>query len=76
MFYAEGQSTIDTLIQRGRPVRVFDIETVNEKTIGSLFMHFMLETILVAQIFGINAFDQPAVESGKKLTRQYLREMG
>jgi glucose-6-phosphate isomerase len=75
MFYAEGQSTIDTLIEHGRPTRVFEIDRVDEKTIGALFMHFMLETIIAADLLGVNAFDQPAVESGKSLTRQYLRDM-
>ena len=39
---------------------------------GALMMHFMLETIFAAQLWGIDAFDQPAVEEGKVLTRQYL----
>jgi glucose-6-phosphate isomerase len=75
MFFAEGQSTIETLVNKGRPVRVFEIDGVDEMTIGRLFMHFMLETILAARLLGVNAFDQPAVESGKKLTRHYLRGM-
>jgi glucose-6-phosphate isomerase len=35
-------------------------------------MHFMLETILAAHLLGVDPFDQPAVESGKMLTRRYL----
>ncbi len=35
-------------------------------------MHFMLETILAAHLLGVDPFDQPAVESGKVLTRRYL----
>jgi glucose-6-phosphate isomerase len=38
-------------------------------------MHFMLETIAAAELMGVNAFDQPAVEEGKVLARQYLSEM-
>ena len=30
-------------------------------------MHFMLETIIAAQLLGVDAFDQPAVEEGKVL---------
>jgi glucose-6-phosphate isomerase len=32
----------------------------------------MLETILAAHLLGVDPFDQPAVESGKMLTRRYL----
>ena len=49
---------------------------LDEKTLGGLLMHFMLETIIAADLFGVNAFDQPAVEEGKVIARQYLGEMG
>ena len=35
-------------------------------------MHFMLETIIAARLLGVDAFDQPAVEEGKVLAKQYL----
>ena len=35
-------------------------------------MHFMLETIIAARLIGVDAFDQPAVEEGKVLAREYL----
>jgi len=34
----------------------------------------MIETIVAADLLGVNAFDQPAVEEGKELTRRYLDE--
>ncbi|HIC70869.1 MAG TPA: glucose-6-phosphate isomerase, partial [Alphaproteobacteria bacterium] len=43
-----------------------------EETLGALLMHFMLEVILAADLLGLNAFDQPAVERGKSLARHYL----
>jgi glucose-6-phosphate isomerase len=39
-----------------------------------LMMHFMLETIISADLMGVNTFDQPAVEDGKNLARQYLQQ--
>ena len=39
---------------------------------GTLLVHFMLETIIAADLLGVDAFDQPAVEEGKLLARQYL----
>jgi glucose-6-phosphate isomerase len=38
-------------------------------------MHFMLETIIAAHLMEVDPFDQPAVEQGKILTRQYLKDM-
>lgn len=72
---AEQRATAETLIKHQRPTRIFRIDQPNEQTLGALLMHFMLETILAAHILGIDAFDQPAVEEGKVLARQYLAEM-
>jgi glucose-6-phosphate isomerase len=71
---AEQQATIDTLIANQRPTRVMRLERLDAATLGALMMHFMLETMLAAHLFDVDAFDQPAVEQGKVLARQYLRE--
>lgn len=60
---------------KGRAVRELLIESVDEQTMGQLLMHFMLETILTAQVLGIDAFDQPAVEDIKILTRAKMAEL-
>ena len=73
---AEQRATEQSLIRNGRPTRRFHIARLDEKTLGGLLMHFMLETIIAADLFGVNAFDQPAVEEGKVIARQYLGEMG
>jgi glucose-6-phosphate isomerase len=73
---AEQRATEQSLIRNGRPTRRFHITRLDEKTLGGLLMHFMLETIIAADLFGVNAFDQPAVEEGKVIARQYLGEMG
>jgi glucose-6-phosphate isomerase len=41
---------------------------------GALMMHFMLETIIMGRLMGVDPFDQPGVEEGKVLARQYLAE--
>jgi glucose-6-phosphate isomerase len=73
---AEQRGTEQSLIRNGRPTRRFHLARLDEKTLGGLLMHFMLETIIVADLLGVNAFDQPAVEEGKVIARQYLGEMG
>ena len=69
---AEQQATWQTLINNQCPTRVIHIDELDESMMGGLFMHFMLETIIAAEILDINAFDQPAVEESKVLTRKYL----
>jgi glucose-6-phosphate isomerase len=69
---AQSRAIPDTLIAAGRPVRVIDLEVLDEHSLGALMMHFMLETILAGHLLGVDPFDQPAVESGKILTRRYL----
>jgi glucose-6-phosphate isomerase len=72
---AEQRATAESLVRQGRPTRVFRLQALDERTLGALLMHFMLETIIAADLLGVDAFDQPAVEEGKVLARQYLSEM-
>lgn len=74
ILHAMQYGTVQTFIKRGKPVRVLHIDTPNEATLGALMQHFMLETVLSADILKINPYDQPAVEDGKKLARAYLQE--
>ncbi|HEY8277890.1 MAG TPA: glucose-6-phosphate isomerase [Methyloceanibacter sp.] len=69
---AQGRAIPDALIAAGRPVRTIDLERLDERSLGALMMHFMLETIFAGHLLGVDPFDQPAVESGKILTRRYL----
>ena len=71
---AEARATAETLARRGRPVRLIKIAKPNERAIGALFMHFMLETMVMGKLMGVDPFDQPAVEEGKVLARAYLDE--
>lgn len=71
---AQQRATLETLVQRGCPVRVFELETLGEKELGALVAHFTLEIIFMSALLGVNPFDQPAVEHSKQLTRQWLTE--
>jgi len=74
LLLAEADATAATMVKAGRPTRTMRIARVDERTIGALMMHFILETIFAGQLWKIDAFDQPAVEEGKVLTRQYLSQ--
>ena len=71
---AEQRATTTSLIGKGRPTRLFRLARLDEQSLGALLMHFMLETMIAADLLGVDAFDQPAVEEGKVLARQYLAE--
>jgi glucose-6-phosphate isomerase len=71
---AQGRATADTLARNGRPTRRMHVEKLDERAMGELLMHFMLETILTGYALGIDPFDQPAVEEGKVLAKKYLAE--
>lgn len=73
---AEQRATSATLIRNGRPTRIISLARLDEKSLGALLMHFMLETVIAADLLGVDPFDQPAVEEGKRLARQHLGEMG
>ena len=72
LMQAEQQATIETLVRNNCPTRVFDIADIDEQALGALMMHFILETMITAKLMKVNAFDQPAVEQGKLLAKQYL----
>lgn len=69
---ASGRATADALAARGLPVRRLRLAQFNEESLGALFMQFMLETLLAADLLGVDPFGQPAVEEGKVLMRRYL----
>ncbi len=69
---AQGRATAETLAKNGCPVRTIHLDRIDEEGLGELLMHFMLETIIAAHLFGVDPFDQPAVEEGKVLAKRYL----
>ena len=71
---AEARATAQTLFKNGRPVRQIHLAKVDEFHLGALMMHFMLETIIMGKLMNVDPFDQPGVEEGKVLARQYLAE--
>ena len=71
---AESRATAQTLFKNSRPVRLIHVPQVNAFDMGALMMHFMLETIIMGKLMGVDPFNQPGVEEGKILARQYLGE--
>jgi glucose-6-phosphate isomerase len=71
---AQAQAVPEALLRAGRPVRTFDLARLDERALGALMMHLMLETILAGRLLGVDPFDQPAVELSKVITRERLTQ--
>ncbi|MEL7542915.1 MAG: glucose-6-phosphate isomerase [Pseudomonadota bacterium] len=69
---SQAEAVPEALRQAGRPHRIFDIENLDGFVAGGLLMHFMAETVLLGTLLAVDPFDQPAVETGKKLARDLL----
>ncbi|MES2961028.1 MAG: glucose-6-phosphate isomerase [Pseudomonadota bacterium] len=68
----EQETTIEVLNRKKLPIRIFEIENLDEEVLGGLMMQMFLETILIAYVKEINPFDQPAVELRKELAKKIL----
>jgi glucose-6-phosphate isomerase len=68
LFRAEKQATEIALTEAGRPNATISVERVDAETLGELFMFSQYVTAYAGEFYDIDAFDQPGVEYGKKLT--------
>ncbi len=68
----EQETTIEVLNRKKLPIRIFAIESLNEQVLGGLMMQMFLETMLIADVYDINPFGQPAVELRKDLAKEIL----
>ncbi len=75
LFLSELKATRTTLSRRGRPNRTLALLERDAYAIGELIILLEMETVVVAELMGIDAFNQPAVEESKVLTREYLSDI-
>ncbi len=73
LLLAEYRATRETLTRHARPNRAITLNTCDPAALGALILQLELETVVVAELLGIDPFDQPAVEEGKRLAREYLQ---
>jgi len=72
LMQAEQQSTMDVFSSKKIKFREIFLQNIDEKNIGSLMAASIIETIASCYYFDVDPFNQPAVESGKILTKKYL----
>lgn len=73
LLHAEYRATRATLARHARPQRAFELP-LEPFALGELIVLLELETVAMAELLGVNPFDQPAVEEGKQLAREYLKK--
>jgi len=65
---AEQEATELALVKAGVPSMTLNVPIIDGYYLGQLFLFFELVTTATGMLRGINPFDQPGVEEGKKLT--------
>jgi glucose-6-phosphate isomerase len=68
LFSSERQATEMAITEAGRPNSTVTIERIDAAAMGSLIMFSQYMTAYAGEFYDIDAFDQPGVEYGKKLT--------
>lgn len=68
----ELDDTFKALHEAGHPVLQFDIPDVNE--IGAEMYRWEIATVIACSVIGVNAFDQPNVETSKKITKAKIAD--
>ena len=64
------------LTEARRPNATVTVDRINEEAIGSLLMFSQYVAAYAGEFYDINAFDQPGVEYGKKLTFAMMGRSG
>ena len=68
------EATKNIFKKKSIPYRNFIFKKNDESELGTVFIFFILETILLARLMNVNPYDQPAVEQVKNETRKFLRK--
>lgn len=64
--------TLGALLKKRRPIMRIVLDELSAEEVGALMQFFILRVVYLAKILGINPFDQPGVELGKKITNSLL----
>lgn len=71
---AEFVATRQVITDYGHPNLTIHLPALNAHVLGQLIDLYQRVTVYAGLLYGVNPLDQPAVESGKRLTVQHLRQ--
>lgn len=69
---AELNATREVLTNAKKPHFTIEVSRLNANTLGQLLFMTQLTTAMAGYALGVDPFDQPGVEEGKKLTRERI----
>ncbi|WP_242344061.1 glucose-6-phosphate isomerase [Anaeromyxobacter terrae] len=73
---AERRATEAALRKAGRPTISIQLPRLDARAVGELLMLLELATAYAGGLYGVNAFDQPGVEAGKRYAQGLLGRPG
>ncbi len=73
---AERRATEAALRKAGRPTASIELPRLDARAMGELVMLLELATAYAGGLYGVNAFDQPGVEAGKRYAQGLLGRPG
>src|SRR5690606_17063049 len=76
LLQVEKEATEEALMQRGRMNMTIELDEVNARSLGALFMFLQIATVYAGALYGVDPLDQPGVELGKQLTYARLGRKG
>ncbi|OFZ13594.1 MAG: hypothetical protein A2Z20_09670 [Bdellovibrionales bacterium RBG_16_40_8] len=74
VFATQSQATEEALQSEGRSTLSIELSSVEPESVGKLLMVFELLIGVLGEALDINAFNQPGVELGKKITKEKLQK--
>ena len=72
LMQAEQHATLETFKLNKFNFREIHMPLIDENNLGKLLCFSIMETVASCMYLDVDPFDQPAVEQGKKLTKNYL----
>ena len=69
------EGTSKALTEAKKPHATITLKKLDEQHLGQLFFMLLTETVFLGKLYRINPYGQPGVETGKKLTKEILKNL-
>lgn len=76
VLHAEKQGTEAALTAHSRPNLTYTLKELSPKSVGTLLFVLEMQTVYAGTFYGVNPFNQPGVEAGKRATYKLLGRNG
>ena len=69
---AQCKATMKSVLESGVSVDEITWNSIDEASVGEMILYYELLTSLAGSLLEINTYDQPGVEHGKKILKEYF----